>query len=489
MTAYYLLGSAYRDMGDMPQAVIAFSEAAARADTAAADCDYATLFRIYGQMQELYERQHLLDEALAASHAFCRYALLAGDTMNYVLGLDLENTIYYNKGDTAMVFARTDEVRRLYEAYGWRERAEAVWHVAIRAAVDYGQYDRARRMMCEYERCYLFDSLGNIRPPGTQYHESKGRYYLAMGKVDSAIIQFKKLMLPCDANLDVDAYRGMMMAYGQMRMADSVVKYARLFEDAEARYLGETQTQAVASAQAFYNYELAQRQAQKERAVARRRLVALWALAALIIAICVVVCRYLRSSLEQLQAQGERYRQKADELRAAEASLSQLQALLRGSGHTEELLRTKEQQVQQLRRQVAEMQSRLSARTRSARMAAMSECEIIKHLRRMCQPRMELTDGVRTLVPDRQPTAEEWQQLSDAVECYLPDCYAAITAHCLTAKETRVCFLSLADFKSKDIATLLGASAQTISNIRAQLAEKLFASGETSKLNYMLRHI
>ena len=49
MMAHYLLGCAYRDMGDLPQALLQYEEAVAKADTASEDCDFKTLGRIYGQ--------------------------------------------------------------------------------------------------------------------------------------------------------------------------------------------------------------------------------------------------------------------------------------------------------------------------------------------------------------------------------------------------------------------------------------------------------
>ena len=44
MEAHYLLGCAYRDMGDLPQALLQYEEAVAKADTASEDCDFKTLW-------------------------------------------------------------------------------------------------------------------------------------------------------------------------------------------------------------------------------------------------------------------------------------------------------------------------------------------------------------------------------------------------------------------------------------------------------------
>ena len=50
MTAHYLLGRAYSDMGEAPRALKCFLDAVSCADTTATDCDYSSLFRVYGQI-------------------------------------------------------------------------------------------------------------------------------------------------------------------------------------------------------------------------------------------------------------------------------------------------------------------------------------------------------------------------------------------------------------------------------------------------------
>lgn len=52
--AYYLLGCAYRDAGEAPNALEAFHDAADRADTTSADCDYGLLMRVHAQSAELF---------------------------------------------------------------------------------------------------------------------------------------------------------------------------------------------------------------------------------------------------------------------------------------------------------------------------------------------------------------------------------------------------------------------------------------------------
>ena len=57
MRAYYILGRTYADLGEAPQAIEAYNDAADRADTTDADCDYKTLARVYAQKAEVFYYQ------------------------------------------------------------------------------------------------------------------------------------------------------------------------------------------------------------------------------------------------------------------------------------------------------------------------------------------------------------------------------------------------------------------------------------------------
>jgi hypothetical protein len=55
MAAHYMLGRAYSDMGEAPHALQCFLDAVACADTTSLECDFKTLFRVYGQIAKIYQ--------------------------------------------------------------------------------------------------------------------------------------------------------------------------------------------------------------------------------------------------------------------------------------------------------------------------------------------------------------------------------------------------------------------------------------------------
>ncbi|MBR6203257.1 MAG: hypothetical protein IKQ62_09655, partial [Bacteroidaceae bacterium] len=82
LRAHYLLGCIYRDRNEAPQALQCYYDAIEKADTLSEDCDYTTLFSVYGQMAELYRAQFMAERELQAWEQYRHYALKTGDIRN-----------------------------------------------------------------------------------------------------------------------------------------------------------------------------------------------------------------------------------------------------------------------------------------------------------------------------------------------------------------------------------------------------------------------
>ena len=80
LMAHYLLGRIYSDRGEAPMALQCYNDAVEKADTLSDDCDYTTLFSVYGQMVDIFEAQVMPNEALKALEKYCQYAKKAGNT-------------------------------------------------------------------------------------------------------------------------------------------------------------------------------------------------------------------------------------------------------------------------------------------------------------------------------------------------------------------------------------------------------------------------
>ena len=297
LRAHYLLGCAYRDLHEAPLALLSWEDAVACADTLSPDCDFATLFRVYGQMADVYFRQFMPEKELVVRENFCHYALLAGDTLNYIRGLLLRNSAYLALGDTNAVFRNINHVRDLYLESGRKQEAAQVYPTAISIALDNKQYDRAHSMMIILENeSGLFDERGNIKRTYEKYYYQKGRYYLGVHQNDSAEQQFRKL-LSFDI-MKVDGYQGLIATFRQKQDADSIYKYSELYSKALVQYLNYTQTEAIAQAEGMYDYHRLERIAASQAKKAHRRKVLLTMIASVCVITLALIVIYFRRKKE-----------------------------------------------------------------------------------------------------------------------------------------------------------------------------------------------
>ena len=105
LRAHYLLGCAYRDMGDAPQALQCYQDAVDRADTLASDCDYHRLMAVYGQMADLFHAQNLPEDELTVLNYVQNCARKKNDTLLYVRSIELKARPFFLLKDTVSMLA------------------------------------------------------------------------------------------------------------------------------------------------------------------------------------------------------------------------------------------------------------------------------------------------------------------------------------------------------------------------------------------------
>ena len=85
------------------------------------------------------------------------------------------------------------------------------------------------------------------------------------------------MFLACSGNRQQEyAYRGLLRLYHQKHNADSVFKYARLYEDVTDSLHNKMRTEAVRQMSALYDYSRSQQQVEQEATKARTARMWLW---------------------------------------------------------------------------------------------------------------------------------------------------------------------------------------------------------------------
>ena len=197
LLARYLLGRAYYDHGEAPMALECYQKAADCADTLSADCDYAQLARVYGQMARIFYQQGLYREQLEYCKHSVKYAWQAKDTLAALLK---------------------------YLESGRHQNSAISLGFAILPLIDKGNFKKARDYINKYESLSgRFDSTGNIEAGREIFYNVKGLFFLYTKKYDSAEYFFRKELYDGkDFNNQNAASKGLAELYQRLHQPDSV---------------------------------------------------------------------------------------------------------------------------------------------------------------------------------------------------------------------------------------------------------------------------
>ena len=124
--------------------MMSYKKAVEYADTLSKDCDYVTLFSIYGQMADIFRSQYLHVKAIECYERYSYYAVRAKDIASYIQGFDLIASEYYDLGDTLKAIGLTQKCYRSYKEHGLNQDAAQVLPTLIYVYLQRTQYQQAR---------------------------------------------------------------------------------------------------------------------------------------------------------------------------------------------------------------------------------------------------------------------------------------------------------------------------------------------------------
>ena len=254
MRAHYILGRTYADRGEAPAALEAYLDAAASADTTAADCDWAKLSRVYGQMSAVYYEQGLWDDYLAVENKSIKCAWRARDTVQALRESLLQVAAYDRQDKPDSVIAVFD---KLFHRYGhfYKQIFASYGIIAVKSLLDKGYPGRANTYLSLYEReSGLFSSSG-ISKGKEVYYNLKGRYYLSIQRLDSAELFFRKELADgSDFNNQNMGAKHLAHLFRLKNQSDSAVKYAFYSYAMNDSVYARRTTAAVKNVEGLFNY-------------------------------------------------------------------------------------------------------------------------------------------------------------------------------------------------------------------------------------------
>ena len=229
MLAHYVLGCAYRDMGDSPSALRCFNEAVAAADTSDTNCNIRQLSIIYGQMGGIYSRQCLPNEALNAYDQAEFYAARSGDSLRIYNIWSNKSNAYFYQGNFEKGISLKEKAAEGLQNMGYIRYAAQTRGLCVEWLANNHQWDKAGRFMRDYvQNSGYFEPDGKAVPGHEGCYQIPLSYYLEKEEMDSAR-QCLLRWIPYAETTNERYALALKMCdyYAKLGQKDSVIRYSQ----------------------------------------------------------------------------------------------------------------------------------------------------------------------------------------------------------------------------------------------------------------------
>ena len=475
--AHYLLGCAYRDMGEAPAALQSYQDAIDCADTLSSDCDYKQLCRVYAQMAQIFYEQGLYRQELVHIDLSVKHALKGKDTLAALMSYEQESQAYRNLNMPDSLLYICEHVSQLYRKHGYPHYAARALFGTFSTLVHRKEYEKVRKNIQMYEsESELFDSFGNIQKGREVYYRIKGLFFLHTNVLDSAEYYFRKeLRDGKDFNNQNAGAKGLTELYQRLHQLDSAAKYSLYAYDMNDSMYARRATKDIERIQAMYNYTRHQEIAHQEQKKANQRTIIIWICVGLIIVGCLLTIIIIRELTRKKKMAEQKYLQSQSAIEQAQNDIAKLQA---NAEINKELISEKEQII---REQETITKSLLHHNSNSQSLAdrELHKTEIYNRFEQLS-------------IKGLQPTQDEWEQIEQQIFLCYPGFKDLISKHefAINDKELKTCLLIRIGVKPTNIGSMLGVASSYITELRTKLLQKLFGmSGSSKSFDKLLKAI
>ena len=466
MLAHYVLGCAYRDMGDAPRAIQCYQDAVEQADTTRGDCDLSTLMRVHSQTMRLYRMQRLTDDERKEAAEGARIAWHIGDTLS-ALRLEQDKAIGLFKEER---YEECIEAAKNFQEKCLRcQRSDLadIMNVSIlKSYLQLHDYEQAKIYLDRYEAAKVWqENSSRVNGGFGALYFYKGSYFKGIGQTDSAEYYYQKSLLSQGPRyVPIPTYMGLCDIYETTGPVDSLYKYTKLYIAEHAKKYDEETMTTMAQMQSLYNYNHSLYTLHQNEKKVRRLLVLLQSVSAIAILLLAVALFLLR-----------RKRKKDRELLILSAEVRRMQKELleygsREERHLQEENRRSEETTASVREKLADeevfsLELITGCSEHEEQIRLLRESEAVAKFRAAKADPFSLSD-------------EEWKELEETVEHSFPLFRKRIWENpYLNISEKYLCLLYLSGFRPSDMELLLkrtsGYSALTKKRIARKLSKEL----------------
>lgn len=469
MMANYMVGCAYRDLGDAPTALKYLNKAVESVDASDKDCDLSTLMRVHSQMGGLYQDVEAFENDRSEEILAETLAWQIGDTLS---AIQLKWARACSLQDEQL-FAKSLAILDSIEDFGQKNdffiSPDFLYPMRIDERLFYNDIAGADKLLRSYEKeIAVKGSCDSI--PNRGYYRLKGRHFNMSELPDSAIYMYNRHLNSAkeqsltpieEVEIYEDYYKALLNAYTTKNQPDSVVKYANLycqFNDSTTRMHSSEQLLRM---QSLYNYSKAKEEAFESEQKALRLFITLifTVLSAILVAFGVWKINKKRLE-EERQNQVLKNAEYLKILQGFEKSSKELQLF---KSDTEQFKKEKEEEIYKLRKALSMYQADTLNIENWDEERNILSCEVAEHLHSISSR-------------GQKATASELDSLVLIAQSGFAAFYERITDESigLSEKEVAICTLIRFRFISSEIAVLTGLSPQRITNLKSAINKKLF---------------
>ena len=466
--AHYMLGCAYRDMGEAPMALQCYQQAIDRADTTAHDCNFALLSKVYGQTGQVFYYQRLGQKQLPIINQAIEYAFRAKDTLTAMSYYWQKYHILEERKETKIAIATIDTLAMWYKYHNMIPQYARAKGRSIYLLIHENENNKVVENMNTYEQSSdLFDSESNIEAGREIYYYYKGLFFLNINAIDSAEFYFRKeLQCGKDYNNQNAGSHGLSMLFQRKHLPDSAAKYALYSYAMNDSMYAQMATDEVARMQAMYDYsrhqEIARKETEKALLERNKRLLTM-----LLLLLCVSVASFIIYNMyKEKKESKKRYHNTLERLERTQSEVLQLRDMASDYSELKCFVEEKEQEIEHLKSQLnQDQQKTLQSRAEKEEQIKRSKIfqSLLKKSRRGLPLCNEELRACRIMVIDCLP---ELNNLLLSKQNYL------------NSKGFNFCVLFRLGFQSKEISNMLSVSPARISQMSASILSKLFRLNE-----------
>ena len=478
MRAHYILGCAYRDLGEAPPALECYNDAVECADTTAKDCDFKTLSRVYGQMSYLYHIEQMPEMEMQATNHSVTHAWNAKDTLVALFYESTKYGVYYQQKLYEEILCLTEKLRNAYLSLGNKEEAARTVAVAILVNLERDSLKKAKEYMDIYETGSGWYNNGAISKGKEFYYYEKGLYYIKIAKNDSAEFFLRKLLADnSDTNNKKAAFEGLHLLYKKAGQRDSTIKYLELYSEWNDSSYYKNESEKLQNIQAMFDYNRHKMIAEKKSAEASRAKLTLSLFAISVVFLLLLVAyvhRRIRAKRNKEWARlNTDYQYQIQKYSLLQADVSNRE---REFMHT---IKHKDEELQKIRDDIAKYQED-KARPENWRLSSRITHSRIYNV--MCN----------LAAANMEATSKEWDELSEVMKAEDVDFINKLknVSPELSLRDFRICCLVRLRFIPSQMYVLLNISPQALTNARVRMLKKVFnKEGGAKEFDLLIRHL